>query len=308
MCDIWKDNQNLRQLMEDDVRGLLATLKKFGTRQVVMSGGEALLNPKFFRLCEILHDQNIKISVLSTGLALKKNAEQILRWVDDVVVSLDGNEAIHDRIRNIPQAYQKLKEGVQAIKAIQPEFKITGRSVIHKVNFRHWPSIIDSAKEIALDQISFLPADVSSHAFNREILWSEPRQHDILVDEAELPELSAVLDDVIRNYRRELESRFIAESPERLRKIRDYYGAFYKHNPFPYKQCNAPWVSTVIEADGTVRPCFFHPPIGNIKDSSLEEILNSTETIRFRKQLDIGTDSTCVRCVCYLNLKPGADI
>jgi MoaA/NifB/PqqE/SkfB family radical SAM enzyme len=308
MCDIWKDNQNLRQLTEEDVRGLVDTLNKFETRQVVMSGGEALLNPKFFKLCEILHDQSIKISLLSTGLALKKNAEQIVRWVDDVIVSLDGNEEIHDQIRNIPHAYQKLMEGVQAIKAIAPEFRVTGRSVIHRINFRHWSSIIDSAKEIGLDQISFLPADVSSHAFNREILWSDSRQHEILLDETELPELSAAVEDIIRSYQRESESRFIAESPDKLRKIYTYYAAFYQRNPFPYKKCNAPWVSTVIEADGTVRPCFFHPPIGNIKQNSLEKILNSVESIRFRKQLDIETDSTCVKCVCYLNLRPGANI
>jgi len=308
MCDIWKDNQNLRQLMEEDVRGLLVSLKKFGTRQVLMSGGEALLNPKFFKLCEILGSENIKISLLSTGLALKKSAEQILRWVDEVIVSLDGNEEIHDEIRNIPQAYQKLKEGVQAIKAIEPGFKITGRSVIHKMNFRHWSSIMESAKEIGLDQISFLPADVSSHAFNREISWSESRQHEILLDEAELPELRTVIENIIRNYQGELESRFIGESAEKLRKIGTYYSAFYQHNPFPYKKCNAPWVSTVIEADGTVRPCFFHAPIGNIKQNSLEKILNSAESIRFRKQLDIDTDSTCVKCVCYLNLRPGANI
>ena len=308
MCDIWKDNQNLRQLTEEDVRGLLVPLKKFGTRQVLMSGGEALLNPKFFKLCEILRHQNIKISVLSTGLALKKNAEQILRWVDDVIVSLDGNEEIHDQIRNVPKAYQKLKEGVQTIKAIGPEFKITGRSVIHKLNFRYWSSIIDSAKEIGLDQISFLPADVSSHAFNREMLWSEPRQHEILLDEGELSELKAIIETIIRNYHHELESRFIAESPEKLRKMYTYYAAFYQLNPFPFKKCNAPWVSTVIEADGTVRPCFFHPPMGNIKQNSLDKILNSVESIRFRKQLDIETDGTCAKCVCYLNLKPSVNI
>jgi Fe-coproporphyrin III synthase len=308
MCDIWKDNQNLRQLTEDDVSALLVSLKKFGTRQVVMSGGEALLNPKFFKLCEIFRSQNIKISLLSTGLALKKNADQIWRWVDDVIVSLDGNEEIHDQIRNIPYAYQKLKEGVQAIKAVDPKFKITGRSVIHKLNFRHWSSIIDSAKEIGLDQISFLPADVSSHAFNRDILWSDSRQHEILLEESELPDLKTAVEDLIHNYQRELESRFIAESPDKLRKIHSYYAAFYQHNPFPYKKCNAPWVSTVIEADGTVRPCFFHPPIGNIKQNSLDKILNSVDSIRFRKQLDIDTDSTCMKCVCYLNLRPGVNI
>ena len=47
MCDIWKDNKNLKQLTEDDVKGLLGAMKKFGTQEVLMSGGEALLNTNF---------------------------------------------------------------------------------------------------------------------------------------------------------------------------------------------------------------------------------------------------------------------
>ncbi len=308
MCDIWKDNKNLKQLTEDDIKGLLSSLKKFGTREVVMSGGEALLNPNFFRFCEILHQQNIKISLLSTGLSLKKNVDQILQWVDNIIVSLDGNEETHDHVRNIPQAFQKLKEGVQLLKSIEPKFRITARTVIHKLSFRTWNLIIDSAKEMGLDQISFLPADVSSHAFNRETLWNEGRQHEILLEQSELPELSIMIDTIIENYKEDFESRFIAESPAKFKKIYSYYAAFYNLNPFPYKKCNAPWVSTVIEADGTVRPCFFHEPIGNIRNRSLEEILNSQESIRFRKDLDMDSNSTCVKCVCYLNLPPGVSL
>src|SRR4029078_5319252 len=71
MCDIWKGNHNLKQLTEEDIQGLMGTLKKLGTQQVLMSGGEALLNPNFFRLCEILKKENIKVCLLSTGLPLK---------------------------------------------------------------------------------------------------------------------------------------------------------------------------------------------------------------------------------------------
>src|ERR1700704_2028751 len=102
MCDIRKDNKNLKQLTENDIKELLVSLKKLGTQQVLMSGGEALLNPNFFRFCELLRKQNIKVSLLSTGLTLKKNADQLTKWVNDVIVSLDGNEEIHNSIRNIP--------------------------------------------------------------------------------------------------------------------------------------------------------------------------------------------------------------
>lgn len=308
MCDIWKDNKNLKQLTEKDIRDLLISLKKLGTQQVLMSGGEALLNPNFFRFCEILNEQGIRVSLLSTGLTLKKNAGAILANVNDIIVSLDGDEEMHDRVRDIPGAFQKLKEGVQALKTSDPSFRVTARTVIHRLNFRRWPAIIESAKAIGLDQVSFLPADVSSHAFNREVLWNDQRQQEILPGEEELPELKKIVENVIDNYASGYRSYFIAENPEKLRKIYDYYAAFYGLNPFPFKKCNAPWVSTVVEADGTVKPCFFHAPMGNIRRQTLEEILNSEEAIRFRKNLDIQQDSTCMKCVCYLNLSPGTKL
>jgi len=308
MCDIWKDNKNLKQLTEDDIRGLLDSLKKLGTQQVLMSGGEALLNPNFFRFCDILKQHQIRITLLSTGLTLKKNASAIVHFVNDVIVSLDGDEPTHNYIRNIPGAFQTLKEGVQAIRDIDPHYRITGRTVIHRINFRSWSLIIESAKKLGLDQISFLPADVSSHAFNREVLWSDQRQHEILPDQNELPELKYILENLLEAFALEIKSGFVAESPAKLRKIYEYYAAFYGLNPFPHKKCNAPWVSTVVEADGTVRPCFFHPPLGNIREQSLEKILNSDEAIQFRKELDIQENSTCKKCVCYLNLSPGTKL
>lgn len=307
MCDIWKDNKNLKQLTEEDITDLLTSLKKFGTQQVVMSGGEALLNTNFFKLCEILKKENIKVSLLTTGLSIKNNAAQILKWVDDLVVSLDGDEAMHDAIRNIPNAFKKLKGGVEYIKLLSPAYRITARTVIHRLNFRNWPAIIAAAQAMGIDQISFLPADISSHAFNRQTAWSEPKQDEILISENELPELQKVVNAIL-SQKENFNNRFIAESPAKIQDIYNYYAAFYGLNPFPFKRCNAPWVSTVIEADGSVRPCFFHDTIGNIRDNSLADILNTKEAISFRKELNMSTNSTCVKCVCSLNLSPLASL
>lgn len=305
MCDIWKDNKNLKQLHEKDISSLLVSLKKLGTQQVLMSGGEALLNPHFFRFCEMLNRQRISVTLLSTGLTLKHNAELLVKHVKDIIVSLDGDENLHDSIRNIPGAYSKLKEGIQAIKQLDPDYKITCRTVIHRLNFRRWPAIVDSARELGVDQVSFLPADVSSHAFNREILWSDQRQHEILPAQNELPELISTIEALIKTHRNDVEAGFIAENPAKLRKIGQYYVASYGLAPFPYKKCNAPWVSAVVEADGTVRPCFFHAPMGNIRQHSLDKILNTENAILFRKELDMEKNNTCVKCVCYLDLAPG---
>ena len=304
MCDIWKGNHNLRQLSEQDVEGLLESLHRLGTQQVLMSGGEALLNPNFFRLCAILKKESLRITLLSTGLALSRHADRLLAWVDDIIVSLDGDERLHDRIRNIPGAFRKLKEGVQLLHSKKPDYPITARTVIHRLNFRQWPAIVQAAIEIGLDQISFLPADVTSEAFNRAEPWDEPRQHQILPAEEELPELSEVIEALIRDHRELFDRGFIAESPDKIRKIGRYYTASYGLNHFPYKKCNAHRVSAVVEADGTVRPCFFHPPLGNIHEQALDDVLNGAAAIEFRKSLNMDQNETCKKCVCYLHLAP----
>jgi MoaA/NifB/PqqE/SkfB family radical SAM enzyme len=269
-----------------------------------MSGGEALLNANFFKLCQILKQQSIKISLLTTGLSIKQNADKLLLWVDDLIVSLDGDEPLHDAIRDIPNAFKKLKEGVQHIKALNPAYRISARTVIHRLNFRQWPAIIKAAKAMGIDQISFLPADVSSHAFNRQTAWAEPRQHEILIQQNELPELLAVIKGLFEEHVDDFENGYIAESNDKIYDIYQYYAAFYGLNAFPFKKCNAPWVSTVVEADGSVRPCFFHDTIGNIREASLSDILNSPKAMDFRNNLDMSTNSTCVKCVCTLNLSP----
>ena len=308
MCDIWKGNNNVKQLEETDVKKLLDSLIKYGTREIVMSGGEALMHPNFFRLCEIVKSRNIKITILSTGLLLKKYASEIIAKSGEVIVSLDGSKETHDRIRNIPNAFDKLKEGVQELKKLKKDFRVTGRSVIQKSNFEDFPKIVDAAKEIGLDQISFLTADITTDAFNRAELWGQEKIGEIKLAIDDLKKFKEIIESLIKSHLQDFETKFIAESPDKIRRFYHYYAAYHGLSDFPKISCNAPWVSTVIEADGTVRPCFFHHQIGNIHENTLPEILNSAESIFFRKNLDMSTDPICKKCVCYLNLSPLAKL
>jgi Iron-sulfur cluster-binding domain len=55
-------------------------------------------------------------------------------------------------------------------------------------------------------------------------------------------------------------------------------------------RCNAPWVSAVIEASGDVRPCFFHPALGNIHRTGVHRNINGPEALRFRSGLDVASN------------------
>ncbi|HQQ97479.1 MAG TPA: radical SAM protein [Cyclobacteriaceae bacterium] len=304
MCDIWKANHEKREITENEILPHLDAFKKLGVRHVALSGGEALLHPNLWKLCAALRTISVHISLLSTGLTLATHAAAVAEHCNEVIVSLDGPPEVHNRIRNIPTAFDKLREGVAALKKMRPEMRVTGRSVLQRMNFRVFVDTIETSRSLGLDQISFLAADVSSTAFNRPDPWDADKTVVISLSAEEATELEEILRNSFESHRATYESGFIAETPEKMLTIVQHYQALLGLTSFPSKRCNAPWVSAVIESNGDVMPCFFHPPYGNIHQSDFRAIVNSTVAKNFRRALDVRTNEVCQRCVCSLQLSP----
>jgi MoaA/NifB/PqqE/SkfB family radical SAM enzyme len=302
MCDIWQANAMKRELSRDDIARQLSSMRSLHVQQVVLSGGEALMHQNLWTLCELLRELDIKITLLSTGLLLETHAAGVVKWCDEVIVSVDGSREVHDSIRRIPRAFDRLAEGIAALRERRPGYPVSGRCVLQKANFRDLPNIVEAAHQIGLNRISFMSVDVSSTAFNRPTPWEEPRASEVALDRAETAEFSSLVEDTIQHYAADFESGFVSENPDKLRRLPRYYAALNGLGDFPTTVCNAPWVSSVVEADGDVRPCFFHPSFGNIHQNTLEEILNAPSSIAFRRDLDVKTNPICKTCVCTLSL------
>jgi len=304
MCDIWRATTR-DELVAADVARWLDEWQQLGVRRVVLSGGEALMHSHLWDLCAHLQRAGIGVTLLTTGLLLARHAAQVVLYSDDVVVSLDGPAAIHNEIRNIPRAYEKLAAGVAAVKAADRNVTVSGRCTVQRANYRHVRDVVRAAHELGLDRISFLAADVSTDAFNRPLGWDDARVVQVALAVEDLPVLAQELDALETEFAADFASGYIAESPLKLRRrLLHYYMALLGQGDFPRVSCNAPWVSTVIEADGTVRPCFFQPPLGNIHQApSLNSLLNSPAAVAWRQGLDMARDAICRKCVCTLSLR-----
>jgi Fe-coproporphyrin III synthase len=300
MCDIWKRETN-DQIRTQDLERHRTSFKNLGVRQVVLTGGEPLLHNDLASLCNFFHDQNIHLTLLTTGLLLHKRAEEVARLFDDIILSLDGPQEIHDAIRRVNGAYNLIHRGVDAVRQHNPAIAITCRTTVQKANHRHLRSTVDAARSLGLDSISFLAADLTSEAFNRTLVWPGERQSEIGLNREEVKALEDEIELLIVEYGAGIDHRYIVESAAKLRKItrrfREHLGEYPPQAPI----CNAPWVSAVVEVDGSVRPCFFHRAIGNITSSTLEEVVNGDAAQTFRQALDIESNPTCRRCVCSLN-------
>jgi Fe-coproporphyrin III synthase len=303
MCDIWKGNRDKKELTRADLAPHVEALRRWRTCWVVLSGGEALMHSNLWTLCELLKDHlKTRITLLSTGLLLRRWSDEVTRWCDEVIVSLDGPRRIHDEIRDVPRAYDKLADGVLALRERVADYQVTARCVVQRRNFRDLTRVVDAARHLGLDRVSFLAADVSTEAFNRPAGWDGERVADVALSSDETEELAAVVEAMIAERARDFSSGFIAESPDKLRHLVAYFRALNGGGDFPPVACNAPWVSAVVEADGAVRPCFFHRVLGNLREQPLDEILNSPDAVAFRRGLDVTRDPICRTCVCTLRL------
>lgn len=305
MCDIWKDPSRT-ELAADDVARWTAEWRELGVERVVLSGGEALLHSALWALCDHLRAAGIGITILSTGLLLRRHAMELVKRCDDVVVSLDGPQPIHDAIRNVPRAFERLADGIAAVREAGPSVQVTARCTIQRANHFALRDTVAVARVLGLDRISFLAADVSSDAFNRPGGWDGARVDSVALTADEVAVLRAEIDALEHDRPDDFANGFIAESAAKLRRrLSHYFSALLGQNDFAPNDCNAPWVSSVIESDGTVRPCFFQPPLGNIQTSgSLRAVLNSPEAIDWRRGLDVERNAICRRCVCTLSLRP----
>lgn len=303
MCDIWKIREK-REIAAADLERHLVSFRELGVRWVVLSGGEPLMHSHFDTLARMLRSQDIRVTLLTAGLLLQAQAESIARAVDDVIVSLDGPPAIHDAVRRIPGASERITAGIKAVRQFRPDMSVLARCTVQRANHRSLCATVTFAKETGFDSISFLAADVASTAFNRPTGWPSERQEGILLSQAEVQALEAEVQRLIREHAEDLRSAFVVETADKLGRIVHHFRAHLGQVRHIAPRCNAPWVSAVIEATGEVRPCFFHPPLGNIHDQTLQEIVNGPAALRFRRDLDIATNPICGPCVCSLYIPP----
>ncbi len=300
MCDIWQRKDG-RELDLGDFARHRESLVQLGVRNVVLTGGEPLLHRNFEMLCDFLKECNILVTLLTTGLLISKHAAAIARSVDEIIVSLDGPEDVHDQVRRVKGAYRLIGDGIRAVKQIRAGLPVHGRCTVQKENHRLLRKTVAAAKALSLDSISFLAADATSQAFNRELVWPGQRQNQIMLTHPEVEALEEEIAALTREYAVEIRTRYIRESEAKLKRIirrfREHLGELSPIAPL----CNAPWVSAVLEVDGSVRPCFFHQKIGDLRGKTLEQVINSHEARTFRASLKVSENAICQRCVCSLN-------
>jgi MoaA/NifB/PqqE/SkfB family radical SAM enzyme len=293
-CDYWRHGR-VDMDLESIVR-LLPGLEQLGTQVVMLSGGEPLLNPEWESIAQLLRSKGLKVWLLTSGLSLAKHARAAAQMFDAITVSLDGTDReTYAAIRGL-DAFDKVCEGIRAAAGhgVAPGLRVT----LQRSNYRQLPAFIELARTLGAARVSFLAVDVANpHAFGRNDAFGA----EMALREQDLPILDELLRDLERHRAPDFRSGFIAESPQKLRHILQYFAAICRRAAYPPVRCNAPEFSAVIAANGRVQPCFFIPgPLDAPPVADFPQALNSGPMSALREEIRAGGRRECRTCVCSM--------
>lgn len=332
-CDIWRNPR--RNMKMEMVEEIASTFGELGVRWVLLSGGEAMQHPQWPEIARRFRAEGTYVMLLTNGLLVRKQIDEVVASVDELIVSLDGGTAeTYNAIRGV-DAFDLVLEGIRAARA--RGVPVATRTTVQRANYREIPQIIEAAKAADVNRVSFLTVDVSNeYAFGSRFAAdpslslmpagatvanaaSIPPLHEMAnaagggsevtssaLTPADVTELSRVLDDVEARFADDFASGLIAESPQKMRRMVDYFNAITGEGDFPRPRCNSPHTSTVIEVDGTLRPCYFLPAYGKLKGTKLPEAINTPAAQALRQAYRTGQRPECARCVCPLYKGPRA--
>jgi MoaA/NifB/PqqE/SkfB family radical SAM enzyme len=282
-CDIWRNPPSVKKedLSPSEINTLFSGLGR-DLVWLALSGGEVTLVPHFPEVVRAArrHCPNLSLVTFTTNGLLPEKALAYTRCLVDqgfdpfVTVSLDGDEAVHDRIRGVSGNHSLALRTLKLLRdaGIPAHFGIT---------------LGDGNREFVKNRYAAHQDDIKAVTF---VESGGIYRKENPVDDAGILESLGV---VLRSYR--------VRSPGELVEwiyLRLALAFFRSRRERLPLRCDVLRTSVHVKPNGDVLPCMFLPAVGNLRRASFPEIRESHESAQALKQIDAGN---CPRCWmnCY---------
>jgi len=261
-------------------------------------GGEPMMYPDIMEVLGHIKSRGHPCGLITNGTLIAKHAADLVGMgLDGLMISLDGPREVHDEIRGMPGAFDRMRAGIEAVREERARQNKATPILIMLMTITTTNS---SAVVRTLEAADRLGGDFAgiylSWFTNREIGEAHTafmRKHlDVtptawkgyLSDAAEV-DVERFIEEVrrLRRSRTGLPFLFVPDFSER--QIRRYFKD--PAHTFGYKRCYSPWYTVEIGPNGDVATCRDYPDYicGNIREEPLPVIFNGQRYRRFRRVL-----------------------
>ncbi len=317
MCGQWGESGVTKTKDKDDVKEQLSfpELKKFIDSvsffkpSITLFGGEPLLYPDCINLIRCIKQKKMHVLMITNASMVKGRAAELAQaGLDELNVSLDGGEKLHDQIRGMEGLFRNITDGLKELRNFKREKELKKPLVnlqctITKYNYLHLEELIDVAQDIGANSLTFhnlifLGKDLieKQKIYDEQLKCSSSGWDGfVFAPEIDPEKLFKKIQDILgRKY--EFSVDFYPNLS--LKGLKEYYNnPSYLPSEYP-RRCLSPWVCAYVFPDGNVRPCLNSTyAFGNIAEDKFLNIWNSEKAVRFRKLLkESELFPTCVRC------------
>jgi len=298
MCSIWED-KHAKDLPSDVLRRTFSEpLVQQNLRSVNLTGGELFLRSDIPQIYDMLVESCPSLE----SITINSNAtlpERMFRAFKEILgkqreaarkiktlcyISLDGSEAVHDRVRGVPGGYRKVLNFIKGMKPFQEagEIELGLNFTITKDNFNEMGHVYQVARDLGVE-ISYTLAMTSTMYFKNEGLSFDLRAE----TDAERTCVSSFLREKVSSRDLPDPANFYKTLIGMLEGKPRAVGCIFKEDGF------------FLDPSGNVYPCWGHEhKIGNINDTSLTELWDGESSADVRS----GIDESCKTCPnnCYI--------
>ncbi len=292
--DTEKNRKYQNELSSDEVKKALDALPGFTL--ITFTGGEAFMKSDFQEILEHAAAGH-KVHIITNGTLLSESmVEKLLtmrtrsvfgKGVFYIGVSLEGHEALHDRITLVPGSFRKTTKGLERLVTRRLELKsrfplVHLTCVIKRENVMDLNPIYDYANDLGVNVCNFVLENPATywHAkdYNQDIHLKlpAPKVKEIRPDllRAELKRL----EEKSRSYRTKL--RF-SPNDISVEEIVRYYSNLSSYKDY---RCFVPWSKVAFTAYGDVFSCP-HYRLGSVDPDTGDLAWQGDRAQEFRKRL-----------------------
>lgn len=276
-CAIWR-MPSTDELTADEWKKVISDLRAWmGPYRVQLAGGETFIRKDITDIIAHATKNDVLTGVVSNGTMITKELAQTI--VDSglgyIHISVDGVTAgTHDYIRGIPGLHVKTMAALGYLEEANrgKGMSICMATIINKRNMHELTAIVRKAESMGLDGVIFNPLgptiDSDPEWFKKTDLWFD-----------DLGAIYQVLDELIAMKKAGAK---ILNPPEQFEGMKEY---FAKPTLQMREQCMVGITNLSITAEGNIHTCFKMPPLGNVRQTTPQQVWDSEETRALRRKI-----------------------
>jgi MoaA/NifB/PqqE/SkfB family radical SAM enzyme len=116
-----QDERNL--ISVENVKNFVDQISRYKPKMITLSGGEPLMFKGWIEIARHIKSKDIKVSLSTNGLHIKKFTGPILEYVDSIQLNLGGTKEIISKTRGAEYGFDEVIENIRAIAELKKKKK-----------------------------------------------------------------------------------------------------------------------------------------------------------------------------------------